>query len=196
MRAQFQQQQAERHAVVQAQENARQAELNGLKQELATSKQQVSSLQNSSNNSVSSYQNKISNLKSENQKLHNTINQQKTHIAALLQNNKDIQHYEKTNVEQLEKSLIEKTKDLSLKDGIISGLTAAIQLISNAPANNLAVPKVNESGLNGDLQGINLILDIDDILTEQSQIVDNNPQSMLLGEMFNSSTIQVSEEDL
>ena len=192
MRAQFQQQQAERHAVVQAQENARQAELNGLKQELAISKQQVSSSQTNNQGSVAQYQNEISILKAENHKLQSTIIQQKTQLNAMLQNSQNIQQQENSKFEQLEKSLSEKDENLNVKDGIIQGLQEAIKVISSA---NILPEKNLESNVDFNLN-LDPSFEIDDILTVKSEIVDNNPQSQLLGEMFNNSTIQVSENDL
>ena len=192
MRAQFQQQQAERHAVVQAQENARQAELNGLKQELAISKQQVSSLQTNNQGSVAQYQNEISILKAENHKLQSTIIQQKTQLNAMLQNSQNIQQQENSKFEQLEKSLSEKDKNLNVKDGIIQGLQEAIKVISSA---NILPEKNLESNVDFNLN-LDPSFEIEDILTVKSEIADNNPQSQLLGEMCNKSTIQVSEDDL
>ena len=192
MRAQFQQQQAERHAVVQAQENARQAELNGLKQELAISKQQVSSLQTNNQGSVAQYQNEISILKAENHKLQSTIIQQKTQLNAMLQNSQNIQQQENSKFEQLEKSLSEKDKNLNVKDGIIQGLQEAIKVISSA---NILPEKNLESNVDFNLN-LDPSFEIEDIITVKSEVVDNNPQSQLLGEMFNKSTIQVSEDDL
>lgn len=192
MRAQFYQQQAERHATVQAQENLRQTELNVLKQELAISKQQISSLQANNQGSVAQYQNEIATLKAENQKLQITVNQQKTHIDAMLQNSKNIQQQENSKFEQLEKSLSEKNENLNVKDGIIQGLQEAIKVISSA---NILPKKNLESNVDFNLN-LDPSFEVDDILTVKSEIVDNNPQSQLLGEMFNNSTIQVFENYL
>lgn len=154
-------------------------------------------------------QDEVAKLKAENKKLHNIINQQKAQLDAMIQNSKNIESEDKNKVKELEKSLIEKTKDLTIKDGIIQGMQEAIKVISsaNASANNSHMPRIKESSLNNspikkhdesglNLQKTNLLLGIDDILTEKSQIIESNPQSMLLGEMCNKSTIQVSEEDL
>jgi hypothetical protein len=157
-------------------------------------------------------QDEISKLKTENKKLHDIVNQQKAHIEAMVQNSKNIEYEDKSKVQELEKSLIEKDKDLSAKDGMIKGLQEAIKVISSAKnsSNNSPMPKlkhnsseespfkIEESSLSNSkqLQKTNLLLSIDDILTEKSQIIESNPQSMLLGEICNKLTIQVSEEDL
>jgi predicted RNase H-like nuclease (RuvC/YqgF family) len=157
-------------------------------------------------------QDEISKLKTENKKLHDIVNQQKAHIEAMVQNSKNIEYEDKSKVQELEKSLIEKDKDLSAKDGMIKGLQEAVKVISsaNGSSNNSPLPKlkhfspenspvfkIEESSLGNSkqLQKTNLLLGIDDILTEKSQIVESNPQSMLLGEMCDKSTIQVSEDD-
>jgi predicted RNase H-like nuclease (RuvC/YqgF family) len=209
MKSSFYPQQAARQAVIQAQESAHQNEINTLKQELELARQQILSLQANNQNSISNSQNEIATLKAENKKLHNIINQQKAQLDAIIQNSKNIESEDKSKVKELEKSLIEKTKDLTIKDGIIQGLQEAVKVISsaNASANNSPMPKIKESSLNNspikkhdessqNLQNTNLLLGIDDILTVKSQVVEDNPQSMLLGEMCNKSTIQVSEEDL
>lgn len=205
MKSSFYPQQAARQAVIQAQESTHKKEINTLKQELEFARQQISSLQANNQNSISNSENEIAALKAENKKLHNIINQQKAQLDAMIQNSKNIESEDKSKIKELEKSLIEKTKDLTIKDGIIQGLQEAVKVISTA--NNPPMPKIKESSLNNspikkhdessqNLQKTNLLLGIDDILTVKSQVVEDNPQSMLLGEMCNKSTIQVSEEDL
>ena len=196
----------------QVEQQAVQNEISSLKQELDVARQQISSLQNNNQSSIATYQKEVAELRAENQKLHNIINQQKAKLDAMVQNSKNIESEDKSKVKELEKSLIEKTKDLSIKDGIIQGIQEAIKVIysANASANNSHMPKfkhnsseespifkIEESSLSNSrqLQKTNLLLGIDDILTEKSQIIESNPQSMLLGEMRNKSTIQAPDEE-
>jgi DNA repair exonuclease SbcCD ATPase subunit len=196
----------------QVEQQAVQNEISSLKQELDVARQQISSLQNNNQSSIATYQKEVAELRAENQKLHNIINQQKAQLDAMVQNSKNIESEDKSKVKELEKSLIEKTKDLSIKDGIIQGIQEAIKVISsaNASANNSHMPKfkhnsseespifkIEESSLSNSrqLQKTSLLLGIDDILTEKSQIIESNPQSMLLGEMCNKSTIQAPDEE-
>ena len=196
----------------QVEQQAVQNEISSLKQELDVARQQISSLQNNNQSSIATYQKEVAELRAENQKLHNIINQQKAQLDAMVQNSKNIESEDKSKVKELEKSLIEKTKDLSIKDGIIQGIQEAIKVISsaNASPNNSHMPKfkhnsseespifkIEESSLSNSrqLQKTNLLLGIDDILTEKSQIIESNPQSMLLGEMCNKSTIQAPDEE-
>ena len=182
MKASFYPQQAVRQAVIQAQESTHQNEINSLKQELESARQQISSLQSNNNGFVVSYQNEISKLKTENQKLQNTVNQQKAHIEATLQNSKAIKSEDKSKVKELEKSLVEKDKDLSKKDGVIKGLKDSIQIISSLNLNKLNLSQ--KSGVSNETQDnlqklLGGLEDVNDIQTVKSQIIGNNNASNL-----------------